>query len=50
MKYVLKYTVVIDAPNENMAECFSVDLEGDIRDLNKWIVDVWCDPYMQEEE
>lgn len=50
MKYSLTYTVIIEAEDEDMAELISVDLEGDIRYINKKIVAVWCDPYMEEVE
>ncbi len=48
--YTLKYTVVIEADNFNMAELLSIDLEGDIRNINKKIKHVWGDPYMECDE
>ena len=47
-RYEVVYRVVFEAENENIAECFSVDLEGDIQDINKRIKFVNCDPYVEE--
>lgn len=48
MKYSLTYTVIIEAEDENMAELISVDLEGAIKFVDRKIVDVYCDPYVEK--
>lgn len=47
-KYIVKYTVVIEAEDFDQAELQSVDLEGDFRGCSKRIKDVCADPYMEE--
>ncbi len=47
-KYVVKYTVVIEAEDFDQAELLSVDLEGDFRGCSKKIKEVWSDPYMEK--
>lgn len=46
-KWIVKYTVVIEAEDFDEAELVSVDLEGDFRDCSKRIKGVWSDPYME---
>ncbi len=48
--YVLTYRVTIKAEDEDAAELISADLEGDIMHANRRVVDVGCDPYMEEVE
>lgn len=50
MKYSLTYTVIIEASDENMAELISIDLEGAIKFVDRKIVDVFCDPYVERIE
>ena len=47
-KYILNYTVVVEAEDFDEAECLSADLEGDIRHCNKRVLSVDCDPYIEE--
>lgn len=47
-KYILNYSVVIEAEDENSAENLSADIEGDIRFCNKKILEVNCDPYVEK--
>lgn len=47
-KFILRYSVVVEVEDENYAELLSVDLEDEIKFLNKRIINVDCDPYVEE--
>ncbi len=49
-QYIAIYRVVIEAPDDNMAELISIDLEGDIMYINKKVKEVYVDPYLEKVE
>lgn len=47
-EYMLNYSVVIEAEDEDQAECLSIELEASIKFCSKQIIEVSCDPYTEE--